>query len=140
MIRCTVHGTALKKNVPNLARTVRSDDPSAQEPIVASPQLPSKFVVPSKYRTFSEAVDIEAVMQLPTNQSNNNDEADGSAKPTFTVIAAKPTNISLQKIIQQYAYSQFVSAGVGGFAITPSVAASPTMFLVCGLYRTFWRA
>ena len=130
MIRCTVHGTALKKNVPNLVRTVRGEDPSAQEPVEMSPHL-SKQVVPTKYRTFSEAVDIEAVMQQPTYQSGGKNElGDGSNNTVTRVVSAKPTNVSLQKILQQYAYSQFASAFTGGFAITPSVAASPTMFLV----------
>jgi hypothetical protein len=116
MIRVSVHGTALKKNIPNLARTVKIDDSSVASPFRTSISRP-----PTKARTFSEAVDIEAVMQ-PI--------AAGAAKPTTKVIHAKPTNITLKKILIQYGYSQFISAAVGGFACAPSVGAAPTMYMV----------
>ena len=122
MIRCSVHSTALKKNVPNLSRMVRIDDPVA----MASPK-PSTNRPPSmRSRKFSETVDIEAVMlhTAPPSTSSN----DG--KPAKKVIYANPTNVPLKTILTQYSYSQFVSALVGGFAIVPSVAASPTMFTV----------
>ena len=116
MIRMSVHATALKKNIPNLARTVKIDDSS-----VASPTRTPIPRPPTKARTFSEAVDIEAVVQqIPA----------GTAKPTTKVIRAKPTNINLKKILIQDGYSQFISAAVGGFACAPSVGAAPTMYMV----------
>jgi hypothetical protein len=123
MIRCSVHGTALKKNIPNLSRTVRSKD------IVVISRSPMRSTVkpPSlKARKFSEAVDIEAVM-LPTSTYGV-----GLENPDSFVEHAKPTNISLKAILIPYGMSQFLAAFVGGFAITPSVAASTTMFSVSG--------
>jgi hypothetical protein len=121
MIRCSVHGTALKKNIPNLSRTVRSKDIVDRSPMRSTVQPPSL-----KARKFSEAVDIEAVM-LPTSTAGG-----GLEKPDSIVEHAKPTNISLKAILIPYGMSQFLAAVVGGFAITPSVAASTTMFSVSG--------
>lgn len=117
MIRVSVHGTALKKNIPNLARTVKIDDSSVASPFRTSISRPPT----KKARTFSEAVDIEAVMQPIAAET---------AKPTTKMIHAKPTNITLKKILIQYGYSQFISAAVGGFACAPSVGAAPTMYMV----------
>jgi MFS superfamily sulfate permease-like transporter/CRP-like cAMP-binding protein len=113
MLRCSIHGTALKKNVANLARTARKDDP------VTSPQC-GRQLSPQQNRhrrLFSEALDIEAVTIGNTDKS--------SEKPIYR---AKETNISLEKILLVYGHTQFVSAIVGSFGVTPSVAASPTMF------------
>lgn len=115
MLRCSIHGTALKKNVANLARTARKDDP------VTSPQC-GRQLSPQQNRhrrLFSEALDIEAVTIGNTDKS--------SEKPIYR---AKETNISLEKILLVYGHTQFVSAIVGSFGVTPSVAASPTMFSV----------
>jgi hypothetical protein len=124
MIRCSVHGTALKKNIPNLSRIVRSKDVV----VISRSPMRSTMKPPSlKARKFSEAVDIEAVM-LPTSAAVGG----GSEKPDIIVEHAKPTNISLKAILIPYGMSQFLAAFVGGFAITPSVAASTTMFSVSG--------
>ena len=56
-------------------------------------------------------MDIEAVMFGANQQS----QTLADAVPQFTVIAAKPTNISLKSVLAPYAISQFVSALVGGF-------------------------
>ncbi|KAG7357640.1 cyclic nucleotide-binding protein [Nitzschia inconspicua] len=179
LIRCSVHGAALKKNIPNLARKVRSDDPileknkkqtsqqsndndnhndnTANTAIVVGAHVLQR--PPSiKYRTFSEAVDIEAVMQTTTtttttmipsntkqmttttngrttesnhhdnNNDSDNDNKDTTTKPQYEMYHAKPTTATLKTISLTYGKSQVVTALVGGFAITPSVAASTTMF------------
>lgn len=115
MLRCSIHGTALKKNVSNLARTARKDD------IVASPQIGRQPPITQNRhrRLFSEALDIEAVTTSIRDKT--------SEKPIYR---AKPTNVSLETILLEYGHSQYVSALVGSFGVTPSVAASPTMFSV----------
>lgn len=121
VIRCSVHGAALKKNIPNLSRTVLQT--KQQAGISKSPMILKK-PVSIRSRKFSEFVDIESIMQAPTN---SRDERRGMAM----VVQAKPTNISLKAILPSYGLSQLVAAIVGGFAVTPSVAASSTMFSVC---------
>jgi Sulfate permease family len=135
------HGAALKKNVPNLSRKVRSDDPILEKNQKRIESEDSKAAVgihilskpPSvKSRKFSEAVDIEAVMQLsPSKSYINNGTAetmDDNNKPQFEIYQAKPTSATLKMISLCYGKSQIVTSIVGGFAITPSVAASSTMF------------
>jgi hypothetical protein len=131
LVRCSVHGTALKKNIPNLSRTVKADDPSAAALMGSPPVSPAPNMrrpAPIRSRKFSEAVDIEAVIEQPSNGAAAN--ADASKTEAAVVIHAKPTNIPLKEILLQYGYSQFVVTLVGGIAITPAVAASPTMFTV----------
>ena len=124
MIRCSVHATALKKNIPNLVREARPNDP------VAPPSPKATLTAAStRSRKFSEAVDIEVVMQQPSTENVGNKPEEVVSK-----FHAKPTNIPLKSVLAPYAYSQFFASLVGGFAITPSVAASPTLFMV-GILR-----
>lgn len=116
LIRCSVHGTALKKNIPNLARKAKQSDTLHSPPKL----LPSR-PKPVRSRKFSEAVDIEAVMNNPASNKGGDEKLN-------TVVSAKPTNITLKAILFPYGCSQFLSALVGGFAITPSVAASAMMY------------
>ena len=132
LIRCSVHGTALKKNIPNLSRTVRTED----KEIIGSPKISSLArTVPVRSRKFSEgklnphwgevqrisiltqnhcpvpqAVDIEAVMLNSSSKTQTETEAQ-----EFTVICAKPTNIGLKGILVPYYMSQLLAALVGGF-------------------------
>ena len=125
LIRCSVHGAALKKNIPNLVRKVSVNSKQEnREEIVKSPRM----TVPARARnrTFSEAVDIEAVLK-PFSMSMRVVADEGSS---IAEIRAQPTNISLKSILGPYGVSQIVGALVGGFAVTPSVAASSTMFSV----------
>lgn len=124
VVRCSVHGAALKKNIPNLARTEKS---SRTEELVADDEaMAIPRPVAFRARQFSEAVDIEAVMQVQSKLATGpTNVASGGV-----VVHAKPSNISLKSILVPYGISQFVSAFFGGFAITPSVAASSTMFSV----------
>ena len=138
MIRCSVHGTALKKNIPNLSRKARHDDPDHDEAAALLPQAKASSsgmaMKNASRRKFSEAVDIEVVMQQSKSAGgdgggSNATRAGGDGK-AVKMYHAKPSNISLKEIMAPYAYSQLLASIVGGFAITPSVAASPTMFMV----------
>jgi hypothetical protein len=132
VIRCSVHGAALKKNMSNLVRTVRTTA-EVHEKIEASPKISR----PATYRTrqFSEAVDVEAVMPPPSEKSIASTNTLG-----VTVVHAKPSNVSLKVILTTYGMSQLVSALFGGFAITPAVSASTTMFSVSPSTNTSFRA
>lgn len=117
LLRCSIHGTSMKKNVANLARVTKDAD------LIASPAMGRRHVPQNQHRRlFSEALDIEAV--VGSNQEN-------STKPIYR---AKDCNLSLGAILVEYGHSQYVSALVGSFGVSPSVAASPTMFSV----RTLW--
>jgi hypothetical protein len=114
MIRCSLHGAALKKNVPNLERIVKGR---------ARPKLIRDRSVQAsgpRRRRFSEVVDIENLASVMSEL-----DADGPS-----TIHPKPTHMSLKDILIQYGYSQYVCGLMGSFAITPSVAASPTMYMV----------
>jgi hypothetical protein len=108
LIRCSLHGAALKKNVPNLSRTEKTG------PVQGKARF--SMAVPHR-RKFSEVLDIENMVPLVTNAET-------------TIVRPKPTGLSLKKILIQYGYSQFLCGAVGGFPITPSVAASPTMYML----------
>jgi hypothetical protein len=118
LIRCSVHGTALKKNIPNLSRKAKQSDSSLSS-LKPIPSLP--LPKPVRSRKFSEAVDIEADM-------HHHAATKGSDVNSNKVVTAKPTNITLKEILLPYGYSQFISALVGGFAVTPAIAASSMMF------------
>ncbi|KAL3904187.1 MAG: hypothetical protein SGILL_010164, partial [Bacillariaceae sp.] len=82
-----------------------------------------------KSRKFSEAVDIEAVMMpaLGGDPAKTGDDKTDK-QPEYVMYHAPPTRATLKEISLTYGNSQIVTAIVGGFAITPSVAASSTMF------------
>ena len=114
LIRCSLHGTAMKKNVRNLQR-VRKNEATT---VIAASMRPKPFT--GHRRRFSEALDIEHPSFMNT-----------STAPTVRPLeTAKPSSIGLQDIFIEYGFSQFMSALFGGFAVTPCVAASPTMFQV----------
>ena len=114
LIRCSIHGAAMKKNVRNLQRRAKkSVTPASGMP--SPPRRP-----PNRHqRKFSEALDIENLNSIVAGNNNEDD-----------MEKAKPTNIPLGDILIQYGFSQFLCAAVGGFAVTPSVAASSTMYTV----------
>ncbi len=125
VVRCSVHGAALKKNLPNLSRTIKGAD-VIKEDIQSSPTIVRPVTI--RTRQFSESVDIEAVMQIAPKLS-----ALSTSKKADQVIHAPPSNISFKAILAPYGISQFVSALFGGFAITPAVGASSTLFSVRSL-------
>jgi len=74
-------------------------------------------------RIFSEAVDIEQVIT-----------SHAPGPETIAVYErAAPTRHSLNEILAIYGFSQYVCALIGSFGITPSVAASNTMYTVSSL-------
>lgn len=122
LIRCSLHGAALKKNVPNLSRIEKAEVEGSLRRLTKG--LSSRFVTRGAHRRkFSEVLDIEH-MVVP--------DLGNASGPAATVVNAKPTQVSLKDILFQYGISQFICGAVGGFAITPSVAASPTMYMVRG--------
>lgn len=109
----------MKKNVPNLQRAKRDYVP----PLAADMDLSAMSLStesPARHqRKFSEIIDIEHLMAHAS-----------SSEPISSIEQAKPTNVSLKDILIQYGLSQYFCGIVGGFAVTPSVAASGTMFVV----------
>jgi hypothetical protein len=100
LIRCSVHGTALKKNIPNLSRKVKLDKAANKSDTSLKPNKPPLLVRPKpiKSRKFSEAVDIEAVM-YPSQSIPNSKVVENQS---FKVECAKPTNIPLKAILLPY--------------------------------------
>jgi hypothetical protein len=127
MIRCSIHGTALKKNIPTLSR-VEKVKVQPIEPLQLQPMARRPVAIQVHQRKFSEAVDIEGTQ---TDLVSNAETA------TTTVVTAKQTRATLKKILMQYGYSQFISSIVGGFAVIPCVATAPTMFMVNPTYSFF---
>jgi len=128
LIRCSLHGAALKKNVPNLSRL----EIVKQEPLsrLSLTRQSTARLTNRHKRIFSEAIDIEQVQEAPSQAKNQNGV-------DTHVVTAKPTNASLKEILLQYGYAQFMCALVGSFAVTPCVAVAPTMFTVSGLSAAF---
>jgi hypothetical protein len=129
------HGAALKKNIPNLSRTVLKETTAsdAEDSKHSNNEIKINKPPSIKSRKFSEAVDIEAVMRplLAQAKNNNVDNTNDDKKAEiakYHTVHAKPTSITLKNIYLAYGWSQAVTFIVGGFPITPAVAASPTMF------------
>jgi hypothetical protein len=124
LIRCSLHGAALKKNVPNLIRYDKENvvSESLEGQVGAQSRATSaRFGIrggPHR-RGFSEVIDIENLVPV---QPNSN--------PGTTAVRARPTQHSLKEILIQYGYSQFICSAVGGFPIVPSIAAAQTLFMV----------
>lgn len=131
VIRCSVQGAAMKKNVANMSRTVKNTE-VVEEKLVLSPQIARPVSLRSKSRMFSEAVDIEVAAPPPTTTTNGSSKkgSNPAIASGMKIIQAKPSNISLKIILTTYGNSQLISAIFGGFAISPAVAAATTMFSV----------
>jgi hypothetical protein len=122
MIRCSIHGTALKKNIPTLTRVETVAAETVVEPLRPLGLTNRPAIIQAHLRKFSEAVDIEGPRP----------EAEVSVDTSTTIlVTAKQTKASLKTILTQYGYSQLISGIVGGFASIPCVATAPTMFMVC---------
>ena len=121
MIRCSIHGTALKKNIPTLTRVEKINNDPVKEVIQPLALSRRPTVVRAHQRKFSEAVDIDGTQTERTASVITN---------ATVVVTAKPTKASLKAILTQYGYSQLISGMVGGFAVIPCVATAPTMFMV----------
>jgi hypothetical protein len=127
VIRCSLHSTALKKNVVNLCRTAGPADvaAAAATPHGVAVAPPAATTTITKHnRKFSEAVDIEAVLT-----------GIGIMHPTSDIVLyrAKQPHIAMPEILNAYAMSQLVSAAVGSFGVLPAISVSQTMFLVSRL-------
>ena len=122
MIRCSIHGTALKKNIPTLSRVEKVKKEPPTDTIRPLPLARRPTVVRAHHRKFSEAVDIDGAQQEQTTSSDVH---------ATTIVTAKPSKASLKTILTQYGYSQLISGLVGGFAVIPCVATAPTMYMVC---------
>jgi hypothetical protein len=140
MIRCSLHGAALKKNISLMERLAPGDQAVADEnganrfsvresirslrPRLGSIPRPVAF----GERGISEAVEIPP--------SSRNVSAGGEAvinarnETKWIVIKSDPTKHTLTEILAQYAYSQYICAFVGGFAMTPSIGPSSTLYSV----------
>ena len=133
LIRCSIHGAALKKNVPTLARTETVTTDELDESI--SSVQSSKMRRPSfgrnaapHARHFSEVIDLE---QLAAVQSEGDKDGNGTlVEPTTQTISHKPTTFTLKEILTTYGKCQVICGLVGSFGVVPSVAASPTMYMV----------
>lgn len=86
-------------------------------------------------RFFSEAVDIGNALSLRLSLRNGGDDDEAleeePSDPNEKVqirVQSKPTQHTSTEILAQYAYSQYVCALVGGFAMTPSIGPSSTMY------------
>lgn len=111
-LRCSLHATALKKNVANLKRI------ETQSVVVRTKGIRDH---PHKHRRrWTEEVDIEEV------QNSHKDES--TTLTNTVVVAAKIPTVSLQHVLVQYSYGQFLSAALGSFGVTPAVAAMGTMY------------
>jgi hypothetical protein len=130
LIRCSIHGAALKKNVPMLSRVEKiKKQPGVGAPVSRSGKtgLSSR----KKLVFFSERIDIENVAKSPDVKNYQLHGGNGDATSEFNcVVTAKPSSMSLQDLSLQYANSQFVCGLIGSFAITPSVASAHTMYRV----------
>lgn len=112
LVRCSLHATALKKNVSNLERVE-----SYSVPVTAKSSRP---MIRKHRRRWTEDVDIEAI-------ENAGKEESPLQKNTIIVSAKIPT-VPLQKILLQYGYVQFLAAALGSFSVTPSVTAMGRMY------------
>ena len=108
----------MKKNVPNLQRAKRDHVPPVGGDMDVSWRSLNAESPARHRRRFTEIIDIEHLT------------AHASHEPTGSIEQAKPTNVSLKDILMQYGLSQYCCGIVGGFAVTPSVAASGTMYVV----------
>jgi hypothetical protein len=118
ILRCSIHCAALKKNVTSLKRTETVE-------YAPSPTLSRKsFASANQHsRKFSEVLDLEQV-------AGNLGDGDAAALTETQVVSPKPTSLPMKDMLVQYGNCQVVCAMVGSFAVVPSVAISPTMYLV----------
>ena len=126
LIRCSIHAAALKKNVPTLKR-IETIDPAAELDGNMSPEGRRNSMVIGRphSRKFSEVLDLEQILV----DFNGNDAAP-SLGDTKRVVSPRPTSLGLKDILQQYGTCQLLLGLVGAFAVVPSVAISPTMYLL----------
>lgn len=127
LIRCSLHGAAMKKNIRNLERTTVTEPvPKRDQPIQESMPSPPKRRSAGHRRKFSEVLDIEQI-SLSIRATS---AAPDASNQTVVIERVKPTDLSLPDILIQYGFSQFMCALVGGFPVMPAVNVSSTMYVV----------
>ena len=125
----------MKKNVPNLRRVRRDDEGDQQPPLsAAAPDGSTRSINGHPNLGLDDdddATDVEAVHRDGTSAHQTN----GQEHQSTQYVHAKPANVSLSKILEQYGKSITASALMGSFSPTPTIAAAPTMYLV-SQYKT----
>ena len=159
MIRCSLHGAALRKNIGIMQRFVTIDESTVGDQAEAAEHAATLPLVTTKdslsgpgigiaplprshKRRVSESVDLnaaflgmstanlaEAIKKFDDNENGANGMPTTPMKKVV-VVQSQPTKHTLTDILTQYAYSQYVCALVGGFAMTPSIGPSSTMYTV----------
>lgn len=134
LIRCSIHGAALKKNVTTLHRSEAipqvDEDANGHSHVrrltsmMASTLSSVSGLMMSQVhnRKFSEVLDVEQLVLSPSN----GEDADTNTR----VVKPRPTKLALKDILQEYGICQIICGLVGSFGVVPSVAASSTMYLV----------
>jgi MFS superfamily sulfate permease-like transporter len=112
LMRCSLHATALKKNVSNLER--------AESHSVNVTTKESRPVIREHRRRWTEDVDIEAI--------ENATKEEPAMQENTVIVSAKIPTVPLQKVLLQYGYVQFFAAVLGSFSVTPSVNAMDKMY------------
>ena len=136
LLRCTLHGTAMKKNVPNLRRV-------APPPTTKDTFNTRKCCCFQKKAKEDANEEVDAAVPPPIETTNGYyvglpaDQADlegvrasQEEQEELQYIEAKPVRVSIARILKQYAYSVGISALMGSVGVAPSVAASSTMYSV----------
>jgi hypothetical protein len=144
MIRCSLHGAALRKNIAIMTRYVTVDsnatdqgyDSEANNVGEQMTNINAELSPPRRLqRQLSETVDLNAaLMSLSIGKMGDNkhdDEATNGRK--VIAVQSQPTKHTLTEILAQYAISQWVCSLVGGFAVVPSIGPSATMYTASGI-------
>lgn len=131
LIRCSIHGAALKKNVATLKRT--ETIPVEEEEQSSYSRLSTLFRGSSArnvhQRHFSEAIDLEHVGL--NNSGDQEPTKTGTPEAETTrVVSPKQPSLSTKEVLLEYGHCSLVCAFIGSFCVVPSVAASPVMYLV----------
>jgi len=134
MIRCSLHAAALKKNVTQLRRKIKvpviEEEELAEEG--SGPQQSLRGDGISHRRKWSEIMEMDQIF-VSTNSliggAGGTPAVDTNVMVT-KIESPKPPRMSLKDLLWNYGLSQFLSSLVGTFGITPSIAATSTMYTV----------
>jgi hypothetical protein len=146
MIRCSLHGAALRKNIAFMTRYAAVDcnatdqvdfeannvgEQTTKDNTKVAPDLLGIVQPPRRLeRQMSETVDLNAaLMSVSIGKIDDVNSADETTNGKRVIaIQSQPTKHTLTEILAQYAISQWVCALFGGFAIVPSIGPSATMY------------
>lgn len=113
LLRCSLHATALKKNVSNLKR-------AEMQSVIVTATKNSREAIHHHHRRWTEDVDIEAIQ--------NSNKEDSTLKTNTVIVSAQIPTVPLQQVLIQYGWVQFAAAALGSFSVTPAIAAMDTMY------------